>query len=80
MVKAAMSILDEGGGEDMDEVLKPNEVADRLKIHLMTVYRWISSGRLQARRLPGGGLRIDGEEVEKLLSPCRRKTGVKSRQ
>lgn len=51
----------------MVEILTPNEVANRLKVHLMTVYRWISSGRLEASRLPGGGLRIDAKEIEKLL-------------
>lgn len=54
----------------MVEILTANEVAGRLKVHLMTVYRWVSMGQLKANRLPGGGLRIEGTELEKLL--CER--------
>ncbi len=64
----------------MVEILTANEVADRLKVHLMTVYRWVSSGRLQASRLPGGGLRIDVKELEKLLGQNVRRIRTKSRR
>ena len=64
----------------MLEILTAKEVADRLKVHLMTVYRWVSSGRLQASRLPGGGLRIDAKELEKLLGKNLKKTHAKPRR
>ena len=64
----------------MVEILTAKEVADRLKVHLMTVYRWVSSGRLEVSRLPGGGLRIDAKELEKLLSQYGRKTRAKPRK
>ena len=64
----------------MLEILTANEVANRLKVYLMTVYRWISSGRLEASRLPGGGLRIDAKEVEKLLDQTARGSRVSRRK
>ena len=64
----------------MVEILTPNEVANRLKVHLMTVYRWISSGRLEASRLLGGGLRIDAKEIEKLLGQTARGSRVSRRK
>lgn len=54
------------------ELLTPNQAADRLQVHLMTIYKWISSGRLEAKRLPGGGLRIEVTELEKLLTENKR--------
>ena len=64
----------------MEEILTPNEVANRLKVHLMTVYRWISSGWLEASRLPGGGLRIDAKDIEKLLNRTARGSRVSRRK
>ena len=64
----------------MVEILTANEVANRLKVHLMTVYRWISTGRLEASRLPGGGLRIDAKELDKLLGQNTRKSRVSRRR
>ena len=64
----------------MEEILTASEVADRLKVHLMTVYRWISSGRIPVRRLPGGGLRIDAKDVETLLGQDTRRSRPKSRR
>ena len=64
----------------MLEILTANEVANRLKVYLMTVYRWISSGRLEASRLPGGGLRIDAKEIEKLLERTARGSLVSRRK
>ncbi|TET41275.1 MAG: helix-turn-helix domain-containing protein [Dehalococcoidia bacterium] len=64
----------------MVEILTAKEVANRLKVHLMTVYRWVSSGRLEVSRLPGGGLRIDARELEKLLGKNLRKTHTKRRR
>jgi len=50
------------------ELLTASETAAKLKVHLVTIYKWIASGRLQAKRLPGGGLRIETKELDKLLT------------
>ena len=64
----------------MVEILTAKEVAGRLKVHLMTVYRWVSSGRLKASRLPGGGLRIEAKELEKLLGQNTKRPSAKPRR
>jgi len=64
----------------MEEILTANEVANRLKVHLMTVYRWIASGRIPVRRLPGGGVRIDAKALDKLLSEDTKGTTTKPRR
>lgn len=51
----------------MTEIITANEAATRLQIHLITLYRWVSEGRLVAERLPNGRLRIKAKEVEKLI-------------
>ncbi len=35
----------------MSEILSANEAATRLQIHLVTLYRWVSEGKLVAERL-----------------------------
>ena len=50
------------------ELVSPGEAARMLKVDRITIYRWIKAGRLQAERLPGGRLRIDAEQVKKLLT------------
>lgn len=62
------------------ELLTANQAAERLQIHLMTVYRWIKEGRLQAKRLPGGGLRIEAVELEKLLVDDDRESHANSKK
>lgn len=53
----------------MEEIyFRPREAAERLRVHLMTIYKWISRGQLKATRLPGGGLRIEAKELDKMLS------------
>lgn len=63
-----------------NKFLTVKQVSDRLKVHLMTIYKWISSGTLEAKRLPGGGLRIEAKELEKLLSENPAKTHTKRRR
>jgi excisionase family DNA binding protein len=63
----------------MDELITVKQAADRLQVHLLTVYRWISSGVLPAQRLPGGWLRIEANELERLLSKNKGRTNVKSK-
>ena len=72
----------------MDELFTVEQVANKLKIHLMTVYKMLSSGRLKAARIPGVGLRIEAKELEKLFSQNTRgsyvnqgrRTNAKSRK
>ncbi len=52
----------------MSELFTPIEAAKRLKIDRITIYRWIKSGRLQAKRLPNGRIRIEERELDKLLT------------
>lgn len=52
------------------KLLKVNEVADRLRISKLTVYRMVKDGRLKAIRLPIGRhdeLRISETEVDGML-------------
>ena len=56
----------------MDELLTAQQVSDRLQIHIMTVYKLIQKGTLQAMRVPGVGLRVKAEELEKLLDQTKR--------
>lgn len=41
----------------IDELLTPAEVAKALRVHKITVHRWIEDGVLDAVELPGAGLR-----------------------
>ena len=61
------------------ELLTASQAADRLQLHLMTIYKWIAAGYLEARQLPNGRLRIEAKELDKLLAktkggtkPCKR--------
>ena len=47
-------------------LLKVNEVADRLRVTPLTVYRWISSGKLKALRIDGI-LRIEEETLDRFI-------------
>jgi len=51
----------------MGILLTPKEAARRLKLDRLTIYRWVKSGRLKAKRLPGGHLRIGIAEIDKIL-------------
>lgn len=46
------------------------EVAERLKVSRMSVYRWIKTGQLDAYKL-GGEFRISEEAVERFLEAHR---------
>lgn len=43
----------------------PEEIADRWRVHVETVHRWIRARKLAAIDLPSGGKRIPREEVER---------------
>lgn len=64
----------------MDELFTIEQVANKLKIHLMTVYKLVSSGRLKAVRMPGVGLRIETKELEKFLDQSTGRTRVSRRR
>lgn len=50
----------------VDEFYKADELATKLRVNVMTIYRYIKSGKLQAYKT-GGEFRIEREEFEKLL-------------
>ena len=46
----------------------PEEIAEILMVHVVTVRRWIAAGQLGAIRLPGGGYRIPQSELDRLCT------------
>ena len=52
---------------ELREVMTPKQVADYLQMHPMTIYRYISQGKLAAAKV-GGRYRIKREAVERLLA------------
>ena len=56
----------------MDQLLNVQQVADRLQVHIMSVYKLIREGKLKAIHVPGVGLRVKTEELEKLLGQTKR--------
>ena len=46
----------------------PEEIAEILRVHVVTVRRWIAAGQLGAIRLPGGGYRIPQSELDRLCT------------
>jgi excisionase family DNA binding protein len=50
------------------QLLRPDEVAEILDVPLSTIYYWISTGKLEAIKLPGKTLRIQSKVIEELQS------------
>lgn len=50
----------------MEDYYTPEEVANKLKIDITTVYRWVKEGRLKAIRV-GRLLRIPESELQRFL-------------
>lgn len=50
----------------MDNFYTPQEVADKLKVNIRTIYRWIREGKLKAVKV-GELWRISEKELYKLL-------------
>lgn len=49
----------------MSKMYKPSEVAELLGCSIESVYRWIKSGELKARKLPSGrGIRVSEADLE----------------
>ena len=44
------------------------EIAEILRVHVVTVRQWIAGGQLGAIRLSGGGYRIPQSEVDRLCT------------
>lgn len=53
-----------------DELLTVSEVAERLRIHSMTIYRWIEEGRLPAMRF-GKQYRVRAADLDEMLEGSR---------
>jgi excisionase family DNA binding protein len=51
------------------ELLRPDEVAEYLRLDIRTIYDWIACGDLKAVRVGGKCLRIPREAVEKVVIP-----------
>ena len=66
-----MSRLEQEEVKMPGELLTAKTIADRLQVHLMTVYRWIAAGYLEARQLPSGRLRIEAKELDRLLAKTK---------
>lgn len=47
------------------ELLTKKQVADALKIHIDTVYRWVKAGRFPAPAMIGGRPRWRAEDIQK---------------
>jgi excisionase family DNA binding protein len=54
--------------------LTPADVARHLEVSVATVRRWLAEGRLEGRRV-GGRLRVEQEDVERLVTPARKQGG-----
>jgi excisionase family DNA binding protein len=52
------------------EFLTAEEVAEVLKVNIMTIYRYIKAGKLQAYKL-GKNFRIDRKEFDRFLSSLK---------
>jgi excisionase family DNA binding protein len=49
------------------KVLKTHEVAERLRVKVITVQRWLHAGKLRGTKLHGrGGWRVPVSEVERM--------------
>jgi excisionase family DNA binding protein len=48
------------------KVLTTQEVADRLRVKIITVQRWLHAGKLRGTKLPGGDWRVPAAEVERM--------------
>lgn len=54
------------------EFYKAEEVAEFLRVNIMTIYRYIKAGRLKAYKI-GGEFRIDKDEYARFLNSVKTK-------
>jgi excisionase family DNA binding protein len=52
------------------EFYTPSEVAEKLRVNVMTIYRYIKSGRITAHKI-GKEFRIEVKEYEKFLESIK---------
>jgi excisionase family DNA binding protein len=48
--------------------MSAGDVADELKVHRVTVWRWIREGKLAAFRVGDGNWRIDADDLARLVT------------
>jgi excisionase family DNA binding protein len=53
-----------------DKFLTAKELADILKVNVMTIYRYIKKGRIKAYKI-GNDIRIKNDDFERFLSETR---------
>ncbi len=53
-----------------DEFYTAKELAEKLKVNVMTIYRYINAGKLRAYKI-GKEFRIDKEEFNKFLNSAK---------
>jgi len=58
--------------EGQKEFYKAEELAEKLRINIMTIYRYIKAGRLEAYKI-GKEFRIDKGEFERFIDKSRTK-------
>lgn len=68
-----MSHQDESVDEETEQnqLLFIEEVAELLRVHTSTIYRWVRLGRLPVIRLSASTLRVDPTDLEKFINAKR---------
>lgn len=56
----------------LNEFYKAEDLAEKLKVNIMTIYRYIKAGRLKAYKI-GKEYRIDKAEFNKFLNSVKTK-------
>ena len=54
------------------EFLTPKEIAEKLKVNKVTIYRYIKAGKISAYKI-GKDIRVKTEEFEKFLNKIKTK-------
>lgn len=57
---------------DQKDFYKPQELADKLQVNVMTIYRYIKAKKLKAYKI-GKEFRIDKKEFERFLNNVKTK-------
>jgi excisionase family DNA binding protein len=55
-----------------DEFYRAEDLAEKLKVNIMTIYRYIKAGKLKAYKI-GKEFRIDREEFDRFLNASKTK-------
>ena len=64
--------------EPLDDFLTTQEVAQQLRVHKTTIYKWVKEGRLRAYKISYGILRIHPDDLAKFIATGLRE-GVDSK-